>query len=65
MFEPNGNLKAGLHDWTIEEIKDRLVSKFPTSATRPTIMAGFEQLRSEMVGLANVKAPGNDPSSET
>ena len=51
MFEPNGHLKAGLHDWTIEEIKDRLVNQFPTSTTRPSIMTGFEQLRSEMVGL--------------
>jgi hypothetical protein len=51
MFESDGNLKAGLHEWTFEEIKDRLVDKFPTSTTRPPIMAGYEQLRSEMTVL--------------
>lgn len=51
MFDLNGNLPAGFHDWTIEEIKDRLVSAFPSSSTRPLNYAGLERLRAGFAAI--------------
>ena len=51
MFDSNGHLPAGLHDWSLQEIKDHLVIPFTTSATRPIIFAGYEKLRNDFSGL--------------
>jgi hypothetical protein len=52
MFDEHGNLPAGFTDWTIQEVRERLVDAFPSSQSRPTIMAGYMRLRADMQPFA-------------
>lgn len=65
MFDQFGYLPAGLHDWTLTEIEDRLVVDFPKSATRPRIMSGYKQLRTDMSRLGVVGTQWIDGSFST
>jgi hypothetical protein len=56
MFDEHGNLPAGFADWTLEDVRERLVDAFPTSQSRPVILAGYLRLRSEMQTLATADA---------
>ncbi len=49
MFDGNGNLQAGFHDWTVEEARKRLVNTFPESRTRERIWSGYVRLCRELV----------------
>lgn len=40
-FDVNGNLEAGIHDITMEELQDIFVNSFPSSNTRPVIFSGY------------------------
>src|SRR6266704_2895529 len=48
MFDEHGNLSAGFTDWTIPQVQERLVDAFPSSHSRPAIIAGYARLRAEM-----------------
>lgn len=47
-FNADGYLDAGLHDMDFEGIVEHLVTAFPTSNTRSTIITGYKRHRSEV-----------------
>lgn len=40
-FDANGNLEAGIHNITMDELLDVFVNSFPSSTTRPDIFSGY------------------------
>ncbi len=51
MFDGNGNLPSGFHEWTFQDIKANLVDKFPSSLTRGKIFNGYSRLRDVVITL--------------
>ncbi len=51
MFDSIGYLPAGIHDFTVEEVRGNFVDAFPHSSTRDQIFAGFVQHRAALAVL--------------
>lgn len=43
VFQGNGYLSAGFHEWSVVELEDRLVTSFPTSTSRRAIFDWFQE----------------------
>ena len=43
-FNEQGFLEPGFHDWTLDEVHERLVLGFPRSETRRRLASGYERL---------------------
>lgn len=65
MFDLNGNLPAGLHLWTLEEVEERLVEDFPESDSRPRIWSGYLRLCRELLAIIDVSEHWLDGSFVT
>lgn len=48
MFQADGNLPPGFHDWSTKEIEANLVKDFENTKTRRLLFMGFIALRNQM-----------------
>ncbi|EMS79191.1 DUF6932 family protein [Desulfotignum phosphitoxidans] len=51
MFDENGNLPPGFHDWSLSEIKENLVKNFSSDSNRGKLFSGYCRLRDEMISI--------------
>lgn len=52
MFDANGNLPPGFHDWSLDEIKEKLVDRFSPSSNRNGLFTGYLHLRTDMLSMS-------------
>jgi hypothetical protein len=50
-FNKDGYLEAGIHDMELPTIEEHFVNGFPSSSTRPKIIAGYKKHRAELEHL--------------
>lgn len=51
IFDANGNLPTGVHEWTLERVFEVFVDEFPDSPTRKQISMGFSRFLLEVIDI--------------